>query len=158
MNVCKLVTSPLITRVPAQFSSLQFSSVAQSCPTSSPGSFVHWIFQVGILECVAIPFSRGSSWPRDWICVSCIGRRILYHWAPREALSGLIRHQILHAAWKMFFAQSYHWIQLTTHFPFLIPVFAFTIIPIHHYKILKLWSCTKNSLAPPLSVAKGWER
>ena len=33
MNVCKLVTSPLITRVPAQFSSLQFSSVAQSCPT-----------------------------------------------------------------------------------------------------------------------------
>ena len=23
---------------------------------------------------------RGSSWPRDWIHVSCIGRRLLYHW------------------------------------------------------------------------------
>ena len=23
---------------------------------------------------------RGSSWPRVWICVSCIGRWLLYHW------------------------------------------------------------------------------
>ena len=28
---------------------------------------------------VIISFSRGSSWPRDWNCVSCIGRLILYH-------------------------------------------------------------------------------
>ena len=27
----------------------------------------------------------GSSWIRDWTCISCIGRRILYHWATREA-------------------------------------------------------------------------
>ena len=26
---------------------------------------------------------------QDWICISCIGKRILYHWATREAL-GLI--------------------------------------------------------------------
>ena len=39
---------------------------------SLPGSSVHGIFQVRILEWVAIFFSRGSSWPR----VSCIGRWI----------------------------------------------------------------------------------
>ena len=27
----------------------------------------------------------GTSWLRDWTSVSCIGRRILYHWATREA-------------------------------------------------------------------------
>ena len=32
-------------------------------------------------EWVAISFSRGSSRPRDQTCVSCIGRRILDHWA-----------------------------------------------------------------------------
>ena len=39
---------------------------------SPPGSSVHGISQAGILEWVAISFSRGSSWPRDWTCVSCI--------------------------------------------------------------------------------------
>ena len=44
-----------------------------------PGSSVHGILQAGILEWVAISYSRGSSGPRDqtisW--VSSIGRRIL---------------------------------------------------------------------------------
>ena len=31
------------------------------------------------LEWVAIPFSRGSSWPRDWTQVSLNARQILYH-------------------------------------------------------------------------------
>ena len=59
--------------------SVQFSSVAQSCPTlcnpmdcSLPGSSVCGISQARILEWVAISFSRGSSWPRDWTHVSCI--------------------------------------------------------------------------------------
>ena len=33
------------------------------------------------LEWVSISSSRGSSRPRDRACISCIGRRILYHWA-----------------------------------------------------------------------------
>ena len=45
-------------------------------------SSVHRIFQARILEWVAISYSRVSSWPRDGIRVSCLGRRILYHWAP----------------------------------------------------------------------------
>ena len=33
---------------------------------SPPGSTVHGILQASILEWVAIPFSKGSSWPRNW--------------------------------------------------------------------------------------------
>ena len=57
---------------------------------SPPGSSVHRIFQAKILECVAISFSRGSSRPRDWTCISCTGRQVLYHWATGEALPQLI--------------------------------------------------------------------
>jgi len=52
---------------------------------SLPGSSVHWIFLERILEGVAIPFSRGSSWPKDQTNISCIGRQILYHWITWEA-------------------------------------------------------------------------
>ena len=50
--------------------------VAQSCPSlrdpvdfSLPGSSVHRSLQVRMLEWVAISFSRGSSWPRNWNCL-----------------------------------------------------------------------------------------
>ena len=39
---------------------------------SPPSSSVHEISQARILEWVDISFSRGSSWPRDRNCVSCI--------------------------------------------------------------------------------------
>ena len=39
---------------------------------SLPGSSVHGIFQIRKLEWVAISFSRGSSWPRNWAPVSSI--------------------------------------------------------------------------------------
>ena len=45
---------------------------------SPPGSSVQGIFQIRILEWVAISFSRGSSWPRDWTHISCISRQVLY--------------------------------------------------------------------------------
>ena len=67
-------------------------SIAQLCLTlcdlmghSPPGSSVHGISQARILEWVAISSYRGPSWPRDQTCVSCIGRRVLYHWATWEA-------------------------------------------------------------------------
>ena len=64
--------------------------VSDSCDPincSPPGSTVYGIFQARILKWVAIPFSRGSSWLRDWTHISCIGRQILYHWATWEALN-----------------------------------------------------------------------
>ena len=50
-----------------------------------PGSSVHGILQAGILEWIAIPFSRESSQPRDWIPVSCIAGGFFTVWASRKA-------------------------------------------------------------------------
>ena len=62
--------------------------VAQSCPTlsnpmvwSPPGSSIHGIFQARILKWVVMPFSRGSSQPRDWTQVSCIASGFFTVWA-----------------------------------------------------------------------------
>ena len=48
---------------------------------SPPGFSVYGIFQPRILEWVAISYSRGSFWSRDWTSISClsyIGRWIIY--------------------------------------------------------------------------------
>ena len=52
---------------------------------SPPDSTVHGTFQARILEGLAISFSRGSSWPKDWTCVSSIGKWILYQRTTWEA-------------------------------------------------------------------------
>ena len=49
------------------------------------GSSAHGILQARILEWVAIPFSRESSWPRKRTQVSCIAGRFFTIWATREA-------------------------------------------------------------------------
>ena len=65
------------------------AKLLQLCPTLCnpmdcrlPGSSVHGILQARILEWVAMPSSRGSSWPRDRThisYVSCIGRQVHFH-------------------------------------------------------------------------------
>ena len=61
----------------------------QSCLTlcdpsdcNLPGSSVHGVLQARILVWVAMPSSRGSSWPRDLthiLYIPCIGSPVLYH-------------------------------------------------------------------------------
>ena len=53
--------------------------VTQSCPTlcnpvdgSPPGSSVRGVSQTRVLEWIVISFSRESSQPRDWTCVSSV--------------------------------------------------------------------------------------
>ena len=66
--------------------------VANSCPSNSrgpmgcslPGSSVHASLLAKILEWVAISFSRGSSWPRNWTWASCTAGRLLTDWAIRK--------------------------------------------------------------------------
>ena len=62
--------------------------VAQSCPAlCDPMDYTtHGILQARILEWVAFPFFRGSSWPRNQTRVSCIAHRVFTNWAMREAL------------------------------------------------------------------------
>ena len=55
---------------------------------SPPGSSIHGILQAKILEWVAISFSRGCSQHRDRTHISCIGRQVLFHWAPGDNLAG----------------------------------------------------------------------
>ena len=72
------------------------SSLCLSCPTfcdpmncNQPGSSVHEIFQARIHGVVAISYSGGSSWTRNWThvyCKSYISHFILYYWASWEAI------------------------------------------------------------------------
>ena len=51
-----------------------------------PSSFVPGISQARILEWIAIPFSTGTSGPRDRTFISCIAGRLFTIWAARRAL------------------------------------------------------------------------
>ena len=60
----------------------------QSCmPLCNPmdcrpsSSSVHGILQAWTLKCIVIPFSRGSSGPRDWIWICRITGRFFIIWA-----------------------------------------------------------------------------
>ena len=65
---------------------LLFSLGCDPMDYSPTGSSVHGFSQARIMEWLVISISRGSSWPRDWTHVSCVGRQVLYHWATRKAL------------------------------------------------------------------------
>ena len=57
-------------------------TLCDSIDCSPPGSSVHGVLQARILEWVALPSSRDSSWTQGSNCVSyisCIGRWVLYH-------------------------------------------------------------------------------
>ena len=62
------------------FSHIQLFCDPRDC--NPPGSSVHGVLQIRILERVAMPSSRGSSQPRDQTgvaYVSYIGRQVLFH-------------------------------------------------------------------------------
>ena len=66
--------------------------IYQSCSTlcnpmgcSPPVSSVHGILQARILEWIAIPFSRRSSWTRNQTWISWIAGRFFIAWTIREA-------------------------------------------------------------------------
>ena len=78
--ICKLVAGCIVVYL---LSCDQLFCDPMDC--GLPVSSVHGILQARILEWIAISFSRGSSWPRDWTHVPCIGRWMPYLWATEEA-------------------------------------------------------------------------
>ena len=135
--LCDLCTSPAPTLPPHPISQNPSSSalhpccLAQPCCfcvtkshlTFVPGSSVHGILPARILKWVALSFSRGSSRSRDQTPVSCIGKRILHHWAIRKALAQPHSFLSLHAVGQtvpnsdpvfllpgMFFPQTSMWL------------------------------------------------
>ena len=91
-------------------------SESQWCPAvcdlmdcSPPGSSVHGILQARIVEWVAMPSSRRSSWPRNQTKVSCVAGRFFTIWATREALLeipvsktrlGTCKHSLIMCWWN----------------------------------------------------------
>ena len=78
---------------------------AHVCPTlcdptdcSLPGSSVHGISQVRILEEAAISPSRGSSWPRDQTHIYCIGKQILLPLSHQGSIKSRTAYLILEAS------------------------------------------------------------
>ena len=82
MNFNQLPVHKATDSFSSALSLIYFAKLLQLCLTlcapmdsHPPGSSVYGIFRARILEWVAIFFSRGSSWYRNWIhvfCVSCI--------------------------------------------------------------------------------------
>ena len=66
----------------AWVSALLCPTLCDPMNTSLQASSVHGILQARILEWAAVPSSRGSSWPRDWTCISYVsglGRQVFHH-------------------------------------------------------------------------------
>ena len=74
-------TTDLVVSVSRQL----YLTIFDPMDRSPPGSSVRGIFQAGILEWVAISFSRGTSWLRDRTRVSYTAGRLFTIWATREA-------------------------------------------------------------------------
>ena len=83
----KICTRMFTVMCACQVASVQSLSDPMDC--SPPGSFVYGILQARILEWVAIPFSGGSSRPRDQTQVSHIAGRFFTIWAIPEAKPGV---------------------------------------------------------------------
>ena len=76
---------------------------------SPSGSSVHEILQARIQEWVAIPFSSGISWSKDWTRISCTAGRFFTVWATRET----------HGAYECrFYSGCGCWKQLCTYIKF----------------------------------------
>ena len=109
---------------------------------SLPGSSVHGIFQARILEWVAIPFSRGSSWPRDPTHVSCIGSWAIYHQATWEVPKSGVYLLVIDL--KEFFY--IFWVQVPIDQPFKTS----TCFPPLHISVSFLEICTIVFILPVL--------
>ena len=58
---------------------------SESEGSSVKSDYVTQCSEARTLVCVAIPFSRGSSQPRDWTQIFCIANGFFTSWATSEA-------------------------------------------------------------------------
>ena len=119
------------------FSILSLFCGPQKMNSSPQGSCVHRILQARILNWAAIPFSRRSFWPRDWILVSCIAGRFFTIWVIKKPILSLL----------IFFHKPKKEEQMQKNFqklpsPYLIPVQMF-LLPVNLGDV-SLTLCVKN--------------
>ena len=79
--------APLISNLHTQVQKdmWKWKSLSRGQLCKSMDYTIHWILQARILEWVTVPFSRGSSQPRDWTQVSHTDSRLFTSWATGEA-------------------------------------------------------------------------
>ena len=83
-----------------------------------PGSSVHRILQARILKWVAISYSRGFSWPRNWTQVSWFVGSLFSIWSTREAQNMKWLEKKKRYFWlssHLFWGQKILWIVLVDH-------------------------------------------
>ena len=118
-------------------------------PQDSPVSSVHGISQASILEWVAISFSRGSSWPRDWTCiscVSCIGIRFFTCWAIWGSHQGHLEPFLkwLALEWKLTFSS----LVTTAEFSKFADIEWSTLTA----SFFRIWNSSAGIPSPPLAL------
>ena len=77
---CPHLPKSMCACVLSRFSHVRLSAIPWTLARQAPLSM--GILQARILEWVAMPSHRASSWPRNWTCSSyvfCIGRQVLDH-------------------------------------------------------------------------------
>ena len=91
-----------------------FQTLCDPMDCNPPGSSVQGILQARILEWVAIPLSRGYSWPRDQIWISHTTDRFFYHLSYQRSNTCFWLDSHLPGAW---FEITSSWLQSTVSSP-----------------------------------------
>ena len=80
------------------------SDSVQPMDCSPPGSSVPGILQARILEWAAMPFSRGSFWPRNRTWVSCTAGRLFTIWgySNTKRNKNIFKSLKMRIIWQMF--------------------------------------------------------
>ena len=104
--ICSVKVKLLVT--------LSYWTLGDCMGCSLPGSSVHGILQARILDWVAIPSSRGSSWPTDWTQVSCTAVRFFTIWAIRKAHHLPMSFSKIFALFILIWRSLYMWV-ISTH-------------------------------------------
>ena len=86
--------------------------VAQSCPTlcnpmdyNPPGSSVHGILKASIVDWLAIPFSRRSSWPRNRPRSPALQADSLPSEPPGKSTKNLQFKKVMLCQWRKYFGE-----------------------------------------------------
>ena len=137
LNFAKLLIGLFVVKSKVTFYQLAMCvkmKVAQSCPTLwDPVDYtVYGILQARILEWIVIPFSRGSSQPRNWTQVSHSAGRFFTSWATREGPDVRLQYIRMKDTYSIFFLLiPYIYSRWNIHY--LLTTFNVKILPLFYF-------------------------
>ena len=135
------------------------SNSLQSMDCSPLGSSVHGILQARILVWVVIPFSRGSSHPRDRTQVCHTASRFFTTWATWEAPHNICVCVYIYTYMKYFYIRPYIFVSMSSinyQWFFFINLYLF-IIYIYLSIYASLWTKLVEVMEFQLSYFTSWK-